>query len=225
MPYRKIILANDEVYHILNRGVAQTPIFNLSKEYIRFLNLMEFYCYTHPSLSFSRYKRLSQEEKRRLKEDVKRKNSLLVEIFAYCLMPNHFHLLIKQIKDKGISKLLSRLQNGYAKYFNLTNKRQGPLFQSMFKAIRVETDAQLLHISRYIHLNPSTSYLVEINNLSTYLWSSFPEYLGERPFSYIKAGTILDMIGGKEKYKKFIFNQAEYQRKLNIIRHLALEKP
>lgn len=225
MPYRKIVFANNEVYHILNRGVAQTPIFLSSREYSRFLSLIEFYRYAHPLLSFSRYNRLSQEERRKLREDIKRKNSLLVEIFAYCLMPNHFHLLLKQLRDKGISIMLSRLQNGYAKYFNLTHQRQGPLFQSMFKAVRVETDEQLLHLSRYIHLNPSSSYLVKIKNLSSYSWSSFPKYLGKRHFAFINAETILGMINGKGKYKKFVFNQAEYQRELNTIKHLSLENP
>lgn len=158
MPYRKVIFSNDEIYHVLNRGVAEASIFVSPKEYLRFLHLIDFYRFARPLLSFSHYNRLSQKGKEKFMENLKKKNSVLVEIFAYCLMSNHFHLLLKQIKNKGIPKMLANLQNGYARYFNLKHKRRGPLFQSMFKAIRVETDEQLLHVSRYIHLNPSSSY-------------------------------------------------------------------
>ena len=110
-----------------------------------------------------------------------------------------------------------------AKYFNLKHKRIGPLFQSMFKAVRIETDDQLLHVSRYIHLNPSTSYIVDIEKLSAFHWSSFPEYLGERSSLFVNYEIILSLVGGKQKYKDFIFDQAEYQRELDKIKHLTLE--
>jgi putative transposase len=225
MPYRKILFATDEIYHILNRGIAQAPIFSSPKEYLRFLSLVDFYRWSNPPLCFSHYNRLTKEEKEKFMDNLKKRSSLLVEIFAYCLMPNHFHLLLRQIKEKGIPKMLANLQNGYARYFNLKHKRQGALFQAMFRAVRIETDEQFLHISRYIHLNPSSSCLVEIDNLSFYLWSSFPEYLGKQPVGFVNGQTILNLIGGKEKYKKFVFNQAEYQRELDKIKHLSLENP
>lgn len=223
MPYRKIVFAAKEIYHILNRGVAQTPIFFSPKEYQRFLDLLDFYRYANPPLSFSRYNRLAQGEREKFIKSLKEKSLVLAEIFAYCLMPNHFHLLLKQIEDKGIPKMLANLQNGYARYFNLKHKRQGPLFQSMFKAVRIETEEQLLHVSRYIHLNPSSSYLVEIKNLPFYFWSSFPEYLGKRSPTFTNPRSVLSLAGGKERYEEFVYNQAEYQRKLNKIKHLMLE--
>lgn len=225
MPYRKIVFANNEFYHVLNRGVAETSIFLSPKEYWRFLHLIDFYRYANPQLSFSHYSRLSQREKQKFMENLKKKDKLLVEILAYCLLPNHFHLLLKQINDNGIPKMIANLQNGYARYFNLRHQRKGPLFQSMFKVVRIETDEQFLHVSRYIHLNPSSAYLVKIKDLSSYPWSSFPEYLGKQPSSFINSEPILKLIGGKEKYEKFVFNQAEYQRELNKIKHLSLENP
>ena len=225
MPYRKIVFGTNEIYHILNRGVAQAPIFLSFKEYSRFLNLTDFYRYANSKICFSHYEQQPKEMKEKILETIRKNNPLLVEIYAYCLMPNHFHLLLKQLKENGISVMLSNLQNGYAKYFNLRYQRQGPLFQSMFKAVRIETDDQFLHVSRYIHLNPSTSYLVKTEELLSYKWSSFSEYLGERPAIFTNKKQIIDLIGGKRKYKEFVFDQVKYQQELEKIKHLSLEKP
>lgn len=222
MPYRKVIFANEQVYHILNRGVAQTPIFLKTREYQRFLDLLDFYRYERPPLSFSHYSRLSSEEKNKFIKALREKEKL-VEIFAYCLMPNHFHLLLQQLQNDGILKVLSNLQDSYVRFFNLRNERKGPLFESVFKAIGIETDEQLLHVSRYIHLNPSTSYLTTIQNLSVYPWSSFPEYLEKRLPIITSAEIIITLAGGKKQYEKFVFDQAEYQRDLEKIKHLTLE--
>lgn len=84
-----------------------------------------------------------------------------LEIISYCLMPNHFHLLVKQVIDHGIVKCLNNFSNSYTRYFNIRHDRVGPLFQGRFKAVRIETDEQLLQVSRYIHLNPVASSLIE----------------------------------------------------------------
>lgn len=91
-------------------------------------------------------------------------------------MPNHFHLLLQQIRDGGITEFISKLTNSYTRYFNIRNKRIGPLFQGEFKAVHVETDEQLIHLSRYIHLNPIVSYITK--KLESYQWFSYLEYLG-----------------------------------------------
>lgn len=225
MPYRKTVLATGEIYHVLNRGIAQAPIFLSKRDYLRFLNLISFYRFSAPPLSYSHYERLSIEDKKEFIGNMEKKHPLLVEIYTYCLMPNHFHFLLKQIINNGISIMLSNLQNGYAKYFNLRHKRQGALFQSMFKAVLIETDAQFLHVSRYVHLNPCTSFLVEVKDLPNYPWSSFPEYMGEKSSSFLSTNQILNMVGSRRKYKDFVFDQAEYQRKLGIVKHLILEDP
>lgn len=224
MPYRRVVFASNEIYHIVNRGVAQAPIFTSTVEYKRFLELINYYRYHNLSLSYSHFNRLSKEDKAKLIKNTKDKTLRLVEIYCYCLMQNHFHLLVKQLKDKGVPKVLAKLQNSYAKYFNLRHKRQGPLFQSMFKAVRVATDEQLLHVSRYIHLNPSTSFLVKIEKLDSYPWSSYPEYLGKRDPIFTNIEPILFLANGIKEYQKFVLCQAEYQRELARIKHLALEE-
>jgi putative transposase len=223
MPYRKEIFSNNEIYHIVNRGVAQQPIFSNKKDYLRFLAIIDFYRYTNPSLSFSHYNRLEKEEREKFLKKLKKNNQLLVEILAFCLLPNHFHLLLKQLKEKGIPIFLRNLQNSYARYFNIKSQRIGPLFQSIFKAVRIETTEQLLHVCRYIHLNPSSSYIVEIKKLEDYPWSSLPEYLNLKKPLFVKPEIVMNHFKNKEEYRRFIFDQAEYQRELTKIKHLVLE--
>ncbi|MBI2330396.1 transposase [Candidatus Daviesbacteria bacterium] len=225
MPYRKTVFANEEIYHVFNRGVAGLPIYHHTYNYSRFIQLLDYYRFTNTPTSFSRFLKLPLEEKGRILENLKKENNLQVEILAFCLMPNHFHLLLKQISEKGIKSFISNVQNGYAKYFNIKKERSGPLFQSAFKAVRIETDEQLLHVSRYIHLNPATAYIITIEKLIDYHWSSFATYLGinSTDFPFVKPEFILNFFKSPEKYKEFVFNQAEYQRELANIKHLILE--
>jgi len=221
MPYRITVFTEGETYHVLNRGVGGIPLFRSPKEYVRFLELIDYYRFD-PSLSFSHYDRLSNEEKKNYLK-VAQDNPPLVEIYAYCLMPNHFHILLKQQINNGISKMLSNIQNAYVRFYNTKHLRKGTLFESMFKAIRIENDEQFLHVSRYIHLNPSTVYLVKIEDLPSYPWSSLPEYLNKRRLIFTSSEMIIKMVGGREGYEKFVFDQAQYQRELAEIKHLILE--
>lgn len=225
MPYRKIVFTNEEIYHVFNRGIAKAPIFLSKRDYRRFLDLIDYYRHKDLPLSFSHYNRLPPEEKLIFREKMS-KAPLLVEVLAYCLMPNHFHFLLKQLRNDGVPKMISNLENSYAKYFDIRHERTGALFQSMFKAIRMEDDNQILHVSRYIHLNPSTSYLTEFERLSFYEWSSFPYYIGEGNLmedQFVNSDFVLKIIGGTKKYKKFVFDNASYQRELGDIKHLTLE--
>ena len=149
MPVRKQILVTNEVYHVINRGVASLPIFNGEKDYKRFLNLVNYYRFSNAHLSFSAYLSLATDLRVDYLTKLKKESQQSVEIFAYCLMPNHFHFLVKQLLDKGVKSTFARVQNAFAKYINLKNKRSGPLFQSRFKAKRIEKDEILLHVYMY----------------------------------------------------------------------------
>lgn len=224
MPYRKVVLAPQQTYHIFNRGVAALPIFLNFREHLRFLGLVDYYRFSNTPFSFSQLMSMPKEEREKILIELKRKNAIHVEIFAYCLMPNHFHFLLKQITDKGISVFMSNLQNSYVKYFNIRNERAGPLFQSMFKGVRIENDSQFLHVSRYIHLNPSTAYIVEPEKLKDYRWSSLNDYLnGLDSLSFVKSDPILSFFKESKDYEKFILDRVSYQRELDKIKHLMLE--
>lgn len=152
------------------------------------------------------------------------KGDKLIEIFAYCLMPNHFHLLLKQVADRGVSKFLSQFENSYTRYFNTIYERVGPLFLDQFKSVRIVTEEQLLHVSRYIHLNPYTSYVVkDFESLFSYPWSSLEKYFIQEKSSLCNKEVILSLFKKPDDYRNFILDQASYQRELDKIKHLTIE--
>lgn len=222
MPYRKSVLATGEVYHIFNRSVARQPIFLSTKDYQRAWEIIKFYLYIRPTLSFSHFRRLSKEDQDKFLENLQKTNSLNVELIAYCLMPNHVHFLVKILVDKGATNFMRNFQNSYAKYFNIKNHRSGSLFQSMFKAVRIESDEQLLHVTRYIHLNPLTSYVIKnIEELENYPWCSFADYIKNN--HHVKASLILENFPSLDSFKSFTFDQLDYQRELDKIKHLIFD--
>ena len=167
MPYRIAPLVNKQVYHVFNRGVEKRNVFTDRRERVRFLATIRYYQQIRPPVKFSQ---AGESEKENLSDNK------LVEIIAYCLMPNHFHFLLKQINDNGISTFIRRLINSYTRYFNTKNERIGSLFQGPFKAVRTESNEQLLHVTRYIHLNPLVGYLAR--DLQDFEWSSYLTYIG-----------------------------------------------
>lgn len=224
MPGREIPLVTDQIYHVVNRGIAEQPIFLREKDYERALETLLYYKNTHLPLRYSFFMRLPAKQRGEILTSLKEKRGVLVDIMAYCLMPNHIHLLVIQRKDNGISIFMSNFANSYTRYFNTKRNRRGPIFEGKFKAIRIETDEQLLHVSRYIHLNPYTSYIVKtLNQLEHYPYSSFSEYLGYSQSNVCQKELILNQFSNRNSYKNFVFNQADYQRKVEAIKHLTLE--
>lgn len=144
----------------------------------------------------------------------------VVEILCYCLMPNHFHFLVRQLKDGGISQFVSQVSNSYTKFFNTKYDRVGALLQGVFSAVLVETDGQLVHLSRYIHLNPLVSDLVK--NLSTYKWSSYVEYVSGQGL-LCSVSEILGYFASPAAYEKFVLDQAEYGQSLEWLKHKLID--
>jgi len=170
---RKIQFANDEYYHICNRGVDKRKVFLNKKDYLRFLagmvefNDIELTGNLHPKRSF--------DEIRSFASEVLGKREPLVEIVAYCLNPNHYHLILKQLQERGIEKYMHRLGTSYTKYFNIKDERSGALFQGVFKAAHIDSNEYLLHASVYVNCN---SEIHGIGETESYPWSSFSEYAG-----------------------------------------------
>lgn len=211
MPYRNITFVNGNYYHIFNRGVAKQVIFKEDKNYLRFLDTLNYYRYSGIKPKFSHRYRMKSFQLNTKKP--------LVEITAYCLMPNHFHLLVKQIENGGIEELITKLCDSYSMYFNIKNKRVGHLFQDTFKAVLVETDEQLLHLSRYIHLNPYVANLVE--NPTSYPWSSCQEYFENRKGICQKEIILNDF--NKLSYPNFVTDHKDYAKQFHQIQHLFIE--
>lgn len=225
MPARKFPLAIDQYYHIFNRGINKQPIFLGLKDYQRALDLLDFYSFATVKLRFSKFLLLPREERTIFWEKLRKEKNKLVEIVAFCLMPNHFHFQLQQKKDNGISKFMATFQNSYTRYFNTKYKKIGPILQGQCKAVRVEDDEQFIHLTRYIHLNPYTSYIVkDKDDLETYPWSSFPEYIGKVSTVVCNKDIIVERFKDITNYRTFVFNQADYQRELGKIKHLTLEE-
>lgn len=137
-------------------------------------------------------------------------------------MPTHFHLLVRQEKDEGIRTSIQRSMSAYSHYYNIKYKKRGSLFESTFKSVRVESEEQLLHLSRYIHLNAATDYLVE--KPEDYPYSSLHLFLSGQIPPPFDPFPIMTNFKKKEKYLEFLYDQKDYQRKLDAIKHLTLEE-
>ena len=213
MPQRKIILATGETYHIFNRSVRRMPIFTSKVEFNIFLMAARYYLQINPPVKFSIYR----EQKNKYEVDL---SKTLVKILGYCLMPDHYHFILTQLKKEGIKKFIHRLSTSYSCYFNIKHNQKGPVFESKFKAVRVETQEQLIHLSRYIHLNPATSFIVE--DPIAWDYSSYKIYLDKEKSDFIDpSNPMADFI--PEDYQKFVLDQKDYQRELKNIQHLAFE--
>ncbi|MBI3261496.1 transposase [Candidatus Berkelbacteria bacterium] len=215
MPRRKTILVAGEMYHIFNRGVEKRPTFESARDYQRYLLLMQFYK-RHHSHQFSRL-----NHKERLEFIAKKSGDPIVEIVCYCLMPNHYHLILKQLTDTGISDFFSKIADGYTKYFNTIYERVGPLFQGPFKAVHIEDNQQLIHLSRYIHINPVMASLVK--KTEDYPWSSYKEYLNQAKGPCQKE-IVTKQFSSISQYEDFVNDYADYKKKLGKIEHLMIEK-
>ena len=162
--------AINNYYHIYNRGVEKRSIFIGKRDYQQFLLAMDFYRKNPLPAKLSDFKR-GIEKIKMIENQIE-----LIQIFSYCLMPNHFHFLLKQNVHGGITDFLRKFTNSYTRYFNTKYDRIGPLFQGTFKAKLIETDAYLLHVSKYIHRNPLK---LSNRNLHSYPYSSYMYYLSK----------------------------------------------
>lgn len=181
---RSIIFEPNEYYHLYNRGTEKRNIFSNKKDYERFSALL-YLCNNNVSVHISNNKGLTLVELLSIE-----RNKPLVKIGVYCLMPNHFHLLVEENITGGISRFMQKLLTGYTMYFNTKYERSGTLFQGTFKARHVRDERYLFHLISYIHLNPVkfidpywkengiANRKIAEEYLNHYLYSSFLDYLG-----------------------------------------------
>lgn len=183
---RNIHFSTGEYYHLYNRGTDKREIFVNVHDYNRFLALL-YVCNSSKAVDIA----LHFQEGRSFLElfDIKR-DGTLVDIGAYCLMPNHFHLLVREKEGDGVSLFMKKLATAYSMYFNKKNNRSGALFEGRFKAKHVDTDEYLKYLFAYIHLNPVKLVDPEWKEngikdrekakeyLEKYRYSSYSEYMG-----------------------------------------------
>lgn len=223
MSMREVAFADNEHYHIFNRGVDKRTIFEDEDDHYRFLHgLYEFNDKNLTAPFIQRIgKRLPTATYKTLREKISKEKNVkrekLVDILSFCLMPNHYHLILKQLQENGISKFMHKLGTGYTNFFNLKNERKGSLFQGPFKAVYVKDDTQMMHLSRYIQvLNPGELAEPKIREgiirsadglqdfLKNYKWSSYSDYIGEDNYpSLINKELLSGYFGSAAAFEKF----------------------
>lgn len=251
MPYRKEQFVNGEIYHIVVRGIDENLIFNdINDHYRGIFSIYEFNNAKQVVIRERRkarmkikeeIKKVSQEFQKLTKEANRDPSSVdsrdkLVEVLAFCLMPNHLHLLLRQLKEGGIIKFMGKFGTGYGGYFNRKYIRQGHVFQKRFTAVHIENEDQLKVVFVYIHTNPIS--LIEpkwkelgiknpekvIEFIENYKWSSYPDYIEKKNFpSVTDREFILKIMGGEQGCKEFVENWIRYKGKIREFAELALE--
>lgn len=199
MPRRNIIKmdAPDNYYHVYARGNSRGKIFLDAADYEMFIKLLKRY--------------LSAEEARD-PYGVSYPNFYnKLELVAYCLMPNHFHLFIYQHQSGAMTGFIRSLLTSYSRYFNKRYQRSGPLFESSYKASMISDDSYLQHISRYIHLNP--------RQWRSHEYSSLQYYLQQTEETWIRPARALDLFESPEEYLKFVEDYTGHKQMLDILKH------
>lgn len=203
-------------FHVYNRGVAKQDLYHDNRDYQHFLDTLSFYLDPAPALRFS--KTTTDERKKIFAVPLEKP---LVRILAYCLMPNHFHLMLREEEEGGVTTFMRRAMNSYTRAYNTRYKRVGTVFQGTFSAVAVESTQYYLHLSRYIHLNPYVARLADVP--SEYRWSSYPQYLSGTTTRLTNPDEILGASGGSHGYQEFVEDYANYARDLSVIKTLLLE--
>lgn len=197
------------VFHVITRGLDGRDLFPDESYYNHFIRLVSYYRYD-PELRFTDFIKLSAKIREQMINEGKPK----VSIIAYVLMPNHFHFLIDENDEGFVTKFFSRLLNSYTRYFNQKNKRRGTLYQHSIKKFKVMDESYLLHLTRYIHLNPVSAGLVE--RPEDWKYSSYLEYLGESKVKLCEFERYLTV--NPDHYREFTEDRIDYQRSLELIK-------
>ena len=237
MPSKKPQLINGEIYHIILRGVGDSLIFKDVNDYYRgIFSVYEF----NNAIPVDIWLRRQQRKKEKITENIRPskvlegqtfqyldKRDKFVEVLVFCFMPNHIHLLARQLKDNGVSNFMQKVGTGYAVYFNKKYHRKGHLFNN-FKAVHIETDDQLKNVVTYFHCNPIS--LIEpgfkdkgIEHpekvkefLENYKWSSYQDYIGIKNFHYVtEREFISEIMGGPEGCRAEVENWILHKKDLN----------
>lgn len=227
-------LVKGEIYHIVTRGVGDTAIFhNKDDHYRAIFSLYEFN--DSKSVTIKDRRKIRLRAKKRGIQDFSAQRKLLVEILAFCLMPNHIHLLLRELRDGGIVKFIQKFGTGYAVYFNKKNSRKGHLF-GKFHAVPIKDDRQLQTVFVYIHANPIS--IVEpkwkelgikspkkvIKFLEDYKWSSYADYIGYKNFPSLTERSFLEKVmGGKEGCRDFLESWVQYKKKFPDWNKVSIE--
>ncbi|OWK26992.1 MAG: hypothetical protein US76_02075 [Parcubacteria group bacterium GW2011_GWA2_38_13b] len=227
-----------EIYHVISRGVDKRKIFLDDQDRFRFIHdLFEFNDQKLVKTTFYAFFKIKKQfiDMMGKKEKERDPRKLLVNILVFCLMDNHYHLLLEPLIENGVFKFMKKLNMGYSRYFNIRHERQGTLFEGRYKRVLVKNEAHFIHLPYYIHFNPLDfkfyswrerkikNYKKAIKFLESYRWSSHLDYLGVKNLPSVTQREFLyDFFGGSKSYKNKI---KEWLRSIDLdaIKDISLE--
>lgn len=244
MPYRKEQFFNGEIFHITTRAIDDNLIFKNTDDYYR--GIFSIYEFNNAKAITIRECRIIRKRIKELEKNNRDRVSVtdldvnerdkLVEIFAFCFMPNHIHLLLKQLKDNGITDFMKKVGIGYGGYFNRKYQRKGYVFQNRFKCVHIKNENQLKIIFTYIHTNPIS--LIQpnwkekgvdnskevIKFLENYKWSSYSDYIGNKNFpSVADRDFIIEVMGGIDGCKISVEDWVKYKEEIRQFPNILLD--
>ena len=203
-------------FHICNKSIANYRIFRTENDILRFLTTLCFYnkAITMQSLSWTlKYRPDSISSEIFTKEAVNP-----IKFLAFCIMPDHYHLLLRINTSNFLSHYINQIENSYSRYFNTKYKRRGPLWQNVFRSRKILNNEQLLHVSRYIHLNPTSSNLID--KPDNWSFSSYKNYLNN---DFLKEYLTEISITSSKEYQKFVEQNIDYQKDLHYMKKNFIE--
>ena len=201
-------------YHLLNRGAYKNKIFRDQQDYELFISILSYYL-KNPIGKCLSYQTQVKKPHIRIKAPT---NPPTVHLVAYCLMPNHFHLLVKQLPEAtektNISNLMRRTMVTYAMEFQNKYKHAGTIFEGRYKNVEVDTDEQLLYLSKYIHQNP----IKKVKKLTKYPYSSLPVYLKQaEPLDWLYPNYVLKLTNNYSQYLNTPVKESESDQFSSLI--------
>ncbi len=204
---RNIKIAPGEYYHVFNRGMSKQTIFHDNRDRVRFLFLILYFQSPLILQNIGRsIKSFVQHSVFNIDQEIMQTiiKGRFVELTSFCLMPNHFHLIIKEVEENGIARYMQRVLNSYTKYYNTKYKKSGHLFQGPYKAVHVKNNNQLLYLSSYVHRNPR-ELKDWFNKEDSYEWSSYRDFVKNNRFKKLLVFDIIqEQFKNKEEYDHFV---------------------
>jgi putative transposase len=190
------------IYHVYNRTIAKEPALEFPNYQARFLATVKYYRYPQ-KVRYSYFTSYSLIRRQEYMRDITRQQPL-VTLFAYALMPNHFHFLLKSQSKNNVSRFISTIQDSYAKFYNLKNERDGALFQGNYKSRVITSNIDFIGVSKYIHLNPVNSSLIILDKLPMSYVTSLYYYKYSNENSVLDTNHILNYFGTFQAYWQYL---------------------
>lgn len=221
MPSRYDVFYNGGIYHIYNKTINSRRIFSdeICQEFIN------IFCYYRSELSsklrYSLFKQLPKDIYKSRWEEIFYHKSFMVDILSFCLLPNHYHFLIKQLKEKGVIRFMSNISNSLTRYYNIKNQRKGPLFLPQFRSKKILGQEHLIYVSRYVHTNCYAHGVVKNpEDIFDYPYSSIRSYTSSTNTRKINTDKVIfSFANNLQKYKQFILKNAEDQKMREFVKY------